>query len=180
MSGLKVCIIPHFVTPPFSDILEDQSLEPTELPNIKTGSLQQFVQNAESKRARKVLRVIHAPSDFIQQLPFTTDYLAWRETRSLPYCKEEEYSTIGALRWNDYDNADAIQKWTLVPHGLGLYLEIRAGSKWIIVWSPAEFPFNPDHFATWDLFLPEFLSTRRVNQLFVHPEAILLREGMGM
>ena len=49
MSGLKVCIIPHFVTPPFSDILEDQSLEPTELLNIKTGSLQQFVQNAESK-----------------------------------------------------------------------------------------------------------------------------------
>ena len=85
MSGLKVCIIPHFVTPPFSDILEDQLLEPNELPNIKTGSLQQFIQNAESKRARKVLRVIHAPSDFIQQLPFTTDYLVWHETRSLPY-----------------------------------------------------------------------------------------------
>ena len=95
----------------------------------------------------------------MRQLPFTTDILAWRETPSLPYCKEEEYSAIGALRWNEYENADAIQKWTLVPHGLGLFLEIRAGSKWIIVCSPADFPFDPDHFATSDLYLPEFLST---------------------
>ena len=155
-------------------------MAPTESPNVKTGSLQQFVENAESERARKVLRVIRAPSHLMRQLPFTTDYLAWRETPSLPYCKEEEYSAIGALRWNEYENADAIQKWTLVPHGLGLYLEIRAGSKWIIVCSPTDFPFDPDHFATSDLYLPEFLSTRMMNELFVHPEAILLTAGMAM
>jgi hypothetical protein len=160
--------------------LPDQSLEPLKSTNIKTGSLHQFVQNAESKRARKVLRVIHAPSDVIEQLPFTTDYLAWRETRSLAYCKEEDYSTIGSLRWNDYDNADAIQQWTLIPHGFGLYLDVRAGSKWIIVSSPADFPFDPDHFATSDVFLPEFVSIRRLNELFVHPEAILLTQGMRM
>jgi hypothetical protein len=160
--------------------LEDQSLLPTESTNIKTGSLHQFVQNSESKKAKKVLRVIHAPSDLMQQFPFTTDYLAWRETRSLPYCKEEEYSSIGALRWNDYDNADALQKWTLIPHGLGLYMQIRAGSKWIIVASPAALPFNVDLFGNTDLFLPDFLETGTLNDLFVHPEAILLTEGMGM
>jgi hypothetical protein len=179
-SGSKVCIISHIVTTLFSDILQDQSLEPSESTNIKTGSLDQFFQNAESKRARKVLRVIHAPSDSMEQLPFTTDYLAWRETRSLAYCKEEEYSTIGALGWNDYENANAIQQWTLVPHGFGLHLEIRAGSKWIIIGSPAQLPFDPEHFATSDMFLPEFVMTQKTNQLFIHPEAILLREGMQM
>ena len=175
-----MCIVSHIITTPFSDILQDQSLVPSESTNIKTGSLDQFFQNTESKRARKVLRVIHAPSDFMEQLPFTTDYLAWRETQSLAYCKEEEYSTIGALRWNDYDNANAIQQWTLVPHGFGLYLEIRAGSKWIIISSPAEFPFDPEHFATSDLFLPEFVATQKMNQLFIHPEAILLMQGVQM
>jgi hypothetical protein len=97
-----------------------------------------------------------------------------------PTVKRKNTPAIGALRWNEYENADAIQKWTLVPHGLGLYLEIRAGSKWIIVCSPAEFPFDPDHFATSDLYLPEFLSTRMMNELFVHPEAILLTAGMAM
>ena len=144
------------------------------------GSLQQFVENTESERARKVLRVIRAPSHLMQQLPFTTDYLVWHKTPSLPYCKEEEYSAIGALQWNEYKNANAIQKWTLVPHGLGLYLEIHTGSKWIIVCSPAEFPFDPDHFATLDLYLPEFLSMRMMNELFVHLEAILLTVGMAM
>jgi len=168
------------VTTLFSNILEDQSLEPSGSTNVKTGSLQQFFQNAESRSTRKILRVIHAPCDFVDQLPFTTDYLAWRETRSLTYCKEEAYSTINALRWNDYDNADAIQQWTLVPHGFGLYMDIRAGSKWIIIGGPSNFPFDPDHFATSDLFVPEFVSTKMMNQLFVHPEAILLTQGMRM
>lgn len=116
----------------------------------------------------------------MQQFSFTTNYLAWRETRSLPYCKEEKYSSIDDLRWNDYDNADALQKWTLVPHGLGLYMQIRAGSKWIIVGGPADFPFQLNSFANMDLFLPEFVNSGSLNERFVHPEAILLTEGMGM
>ena len=84
------------------------------------------------------------------------------------------------MRWNDYDNANAIQQWTLVPHGFGLYLEICAGSKWIIIGSPAEFPFDPEHFATLDLFLPEFVAMQKMNQLFIHPEAILLMQGVQM
>jgi hypothetical protein len=179
-SRFKVCIISPIVTTAFSDILQDQSLVPSESANFKTGSLDQFFENAESKRARKVLRVIHAPSDSMNQLPFTTDYRAWRETRSAAYCKEEEYSSIGALRWNDYDNANAMQPWTLVPHGFGIYLQICAGSKWIIVGSPAEFPFDPAHFSTSDIFLPEFVATQNLNELFIHPEAILLTQGMQM
>ena len=142
--------------------------------------MDQFFENAESKRAKKILRVIHAPSDSMEQLAFTTDYLAWHETQSLAYCKEEEYSSIVALRWNDYDNANAIQQWTLVPHGFGLYLQIRSGSKWIIIGSPADFLFAPEHFSSADIFLPEFVAMQKMNRIFIHPEVILLRQGMQM
>ena len=182
-----MCNISH---PPhcLSDIFEDQSLPPSESDNIKTGSLQQFFHNAEAQKTRKVLRVIHAPSDYTQQqsfttdylVSFTTDYLAWRETQSRPYCKQEEYSSITALRWNDYENANAIQKWTLVPHGFGLYLDVRAGSKWVIVGSPAVLPFGPDDFATADMFALESWETSMINDVYIRPEAILLTEGMRM
>lgn len=177
MSEFKVCPISHIVT--CLIYFEDQSLE-SSASNIKTGSLHHFFQNAESKSARKILKVIHAPSDFVEQLPFATEYLAWRETRSLTYCKEEDYSTIAMMRWNDYENADAVQNWTLVPHGFGLYLEIRGGSKWIIIGSPAEFPFDPEKFSSSELYLPDFVENRKINESFIHPEAILLTQGMRM
>jgi len=60
--------------------LEDQSLSPLEGKNIKTGTLEQFVEKASESLSRKVLRVIHAPSDVMQKLPFVTEYLAWRAT----------------------------------------------------------------------------------------------------
>ena len=164
----------------FSDILEDQSLVPSESSNIKMGIMDQFFQNMESKTSRKILRVIHTPSDSMEQLAFTTDYLTWHETHSQMYCKEEQYSSIGALRWNNYDNANAIQQWTLVPHGFGLYLQIHTGSKWIIIGSPADFPFEPEHFSFTEIFLPEFVATQQTNQIYIHPEVILLRQGMQM
>jgi hypothetical protein len=172
--------ISHIVATAFSDILQGQSLVPLESSNIKMGTMDQFFQNAEAKTSRKILRVIHAPSDSMEQLAFTTDYLAWRETRSQTYCREEQYSSIGALRWNDYDNANAIQQWSLVPHGFGLYLQIHAGSKWIIIGSPADFPFEPEHFSFTEIFLPEFVETQQTNQIYIHLEAILLRQGMQM
>jgi len=162
------------------DVFKDQTLPPSKSSSIKTGSLQLFFQNAEAQRTRKVLRVIHAPSDHTQQQPFATDYFAWRETQSHPYCKEEEYSAIYTLRWNDYENANAVQKWTLIPHGFGLYFDVRAGSKWIIVGSPAALPFGPDDFATSDMFALESWSTSMINELYIRPEAILLTEGMRM
>lgn len=179
-SGFKVCTDSQIACH-LSDLFEDQSLEPSaSSTNIKTGSLHQFFENAESKRRRKVLKVVHAPSDFMEQLPFASEYLAWRETRSLAYCKEEEYSTIAMMRWNDYENANALQQWTLVPHGFGLYMEIRAGSKWIIIGSPADFPFDSRHYAPSTVFLPDFVEERKLNELIMHPEAILLTQGMRM
>ena len=70
---------------------------PLNAQSIKTGILQQFVENAKMPESCKVLRVIHVPSDFVEQLPFATKYLAWRETLSLMYCKEEENSMINLL-----------------------------------------------------------------------------------
>ncbi|KIM38064.1 hypothetical protein M413DRAFT_13028 [Hebeloma cylindrosporum] len=161
--------------------IEDQSLLPSASTCLRTGSLQQFVDNAESKRGSKILRVIHAPSDSVQQMSFTTEYLAWRETRSLTYCKEENYSSISTLRWNDFSNTDAVQWWNLVPHGFGAFLDVRSGSQLIIVAAPASSPsssFNPDDFATSEIFIPGFLPTRAIHPVFFHPEAILLTEGM--
>jgi hypothetical protein len=78
--------------------LVDQSLSPFQAENIKTGTLEQFVKNAsESPQRCKVLRVIHAPSNVMQKLPFATEYLAWHETQSFMYCKDESNSIISLL-----------------------------------------------------------------------------------
>ena len=59
-------------------------------------------------------------------------------------------------------------------------MQIHAGSKWIIVGGPADFPFQLNSFVNMDLFLPEFVNSGSLNERFIHPEAILLTEGMGM
>jgi hypothetical protein len=159
--------------------LKDQSLSGSHQDNIRIGTLQQFVDNAESSTGSKVLRVIHAPSDFVHQLPFTTEYLAWRETRSLTYCKEEDNSMIGLLRWNDFSNADAVQSWRLVPHGFGAFFDVHAGSQWMAVSAPLCSPFDPSTLATPDIFSPEF-SPDCLNDELIYPEAILLTEGTRM
>jgi len=154
--------------------------------------LEQFVENAsESPQHRKVLRVIHAPSDVIQKLPFATDYLAWRETQSFVYCKDENISIISLLRWNDFSNADAIQWWRLVPFGFGIFFDVRAGSKWIAIAGPASSPFDPDLLATPNLFIPDEEQGRVTDPVIrhpegvydstiTHPEGILLTAGMRM
>ncbi len=151
---------------------------------MKIGTLRQFVDNSTSDAGGKILRVIHAPSDVLKQLPFATEYLAWRETRSLTYCKEEDNSLIGLLRWNDFSNTDAIQWWTMAPHGFGVYFDVHAGSQWIAIAAvhvdSDSSPFDPDLLATADLFLQNFVPTNSLNPELVHPEAMLVSKGMRM
>ncbi|KIM35727.1 hypothetical protein M413DRAFT_32284 [Hebeloma cylindrosporum] len=157
---------------------EDQSLSSSNFSNIKTGTLLQFIENAELPRTRKVLRVIRAPSDEVQQLPFATDLLAWRETRSLTYCKEEDNSMFNILRWNEFSNTNAIQGWRLIPHGFGAFFDVRAGAQWIFIAGPACSPFNPDIFADLELFIDGPEGSKIINPKLTQPEAMLLTAGM--
>jgi len=114
------------------------------------------------------------------QLPFMTEHLAVRETRSLTHCKEEDNSMIGILRWNDFSTVDAVQWWRLVPHGFGAFFDVLAGSQWIIIAAPACSPLDPDFFATSDLYINELTETETPNPEYIRPEAILLTAGMRM
>jgi len=159
--------------------------------NIKRGTLQQFVDNAE-EQTRKVLRVIHAPSEAVDQwFPFATKHLAWRETPSLTYCKHEEPSKISLLRWNDYSNTDVFQWWWLVPLGFGLFYNICGGSQLISITSPVDsrsvddvgkkgHAFDPHVFASSDLFMTDDQGMKVINQEMTSPEAIWLTAGMRM
>ena len=120
-------------------------------------------------------------------MPFTTEHLAWCETRSLTYCKEDDNSLIGLLRWNNFSNTDAMQWWTMVPHGFGIYFDIHAGSQWFAIaashTSPDDrdaTPFDPDLLATPDIFPCDFVPTAALDRELIHPEAILVREGTRM
>lgn len=153
--------------------------------------MQQFVDNAE-EQTRKVLRVIHAPSEAVDhRFPFATEHLAWRETTSLTYCKHEEPSKISLLRWNDYSNADAFQWWRLVPLGFGLFYDIRAGSQLISIASPVDplpvdgsdpkdHVFDPYVFASPHLFTTDDQEMKAISPEITSPEAIWLTAGMRM
>ena len=143
--------------------------------------MQQFVENTEHEAGwQKILRVIHAPSDLMPQLPFATEHLVLQETRSLTHCKEEDNSMIGLLRWNDFSTVDAVQWWRLVPHGFGVFFDVLAGSQWIIIAAPASLPLHPNFFATSDLYINIFMETEAINPTLIRPEAILLTAGMQM
>ena len=166
--------------------VEDQSLPGPQHNRIRTGPLRLFVDNSDETEG-KILRVVHAPSDVVHHFPFTTEYLAWRETRSLAYCKEEDDFPMRLLRWNDFSNTDAMQWWRMVPHGFGMYFDVHEGSQWIAIAAPRPptidpncSPFDPDLLATPEIFLPDFVPTEPLNRELIHPEAMLLTVGTRM
>ena len=147
---------------------------------VVSGTLRQFIEHAESGDNRKSLRVVRMPSEASpSQTPFGSEFVAWRETKSRVYCKEEDPSLIKALLWYDIATEHSAQWWTLTPHGLGICIDVHAGSQWVVISTPPNNIETSDHyFAQPKTFLPTFRRTRWRNNVGNNLEAVHLTEGM--
>jgi hypothetical protein len=111
-------------------LLKDQST--SEIPEIKNGILKQFVENLELDNPN-VLRIIRMRSySGAERFPFSSDYVAWRETAFDPYCNYD-LSEDSSLRWTDVSTANAVQFWRIAPAGFGIFFDIRSGSQLVII-----------------------------------------------
>jgi hypothetical protein len=114
-----------------------------------------------------------------QHTPFGSEYVAWRETKSDVYCKQDDSSLLNLLRWNDISMANSLQWWTPLPHGFGAVMDVRSGSQWIIIATATE-PCDDDMFEYPTYYLPSFRRSQAENNLALEVEAILLTQGMRM
>ena len=173
-----------------SHVLLDQSVPRMVPERLVSGTLRQFIENVESRRNKKVLRIIRMPSETSpSRTRFGSEFVAWRETKSLAYCSQEDPSLIKLLAWNDIATQHSTQWWTLTPHGFGLSMDVRSGCQWIVIATP---PQNSGqdavkllhYFAHPHLFIPSFhgiqLGQCEVPIDVIDVEAMLISEGMQM
>ena len=147
-----------------------------------SGTLRQFIENAESGDNRKTLRVVRMPSEASpSQTPFGSEFVAWRETKLRVYCQEEDISLIKSLLWYDIATEHSAQWWTLTPYGLGVCFDVRAGSQWVVIATPPNDIETSDHyFAQPKAFLPTFRRTNQHPNVDTNLEAVHLTQGMRM
>ena len=148
-----------------------------------SGTLRQFIENAESGEHQKILRVVRMPSETSpSQTPFGSEFVAWRETKARVYCKEEDPSLLKKLLWYDITTKNSVQWWTLNPHGFGMYIDVCAGSQLLVIGTPPQDRQreSDQYFAQPRTFLPNFRRMRIRNNLNNDFEAIHLTEGMRM
>jgi hypothetical protein len=147
------------------------------------GTLQEFLDNAESDGDCKVLRIVRMPSETpTHQTTFGTEYVAWRESKSRVYCKQEDPSLINSLRWNDISITHSIQWWTHIPHGFGAFIDIRTGSQLVVIPTPDKSNglFDRLQFSNPGFYLPRFERATPHHRFATQPEAILLTAGMRL
>lgn len=173
-----------------SDEIVDQSQNASdEHPSQKlvSGTLRQFIENVESRRNKKVLRIVRMPSEAPPgYTPFGSEFVAWRETKSRVHCKQEDPSLIKLLAWNDITTQHATQWWSMTPHGFGLAYDVREGCQWIVIGTPPQ-NSNPSltdvdslhYFAQPNFWVPSFPRMHHTG-FPMDTEAMLLNEGMRM
>jgi hypothetical protein len=139
----------------------------------------------ESRKDKKVLRIVRMPSEASPEYtPYGSEFVAWRETKSRVYCKQEDPSLIKLLAWNDISTKHATQWWTVTPHGFGLSYDVREGSQWIVIATPPQGSVGDaakhlHYFAHPRFFIPSF-QRMGTFQRPIATEAILLSDGMRM
>jgi hypothetical protein len=154
--------------------LLDQSV--SEIPQVKEGTLKQFVDNLELD-VPNTLRIIRMKSYLgAESLPFSSDHAAWRDTVTDPYCNHET-SENPSLRWTDISTAHAIQYWRIAPAGFGTFLDVRSGQQLVVV---ATSDTSDDDalytFTHWDHYLqnfdqlsPEFFLSNGIEAIRLEP-----------
>jgi hypothetical protein len=155
--------------------LLDQSA--SEIPQIKEGTLKQFVDNLELD-APNTLRIIRMKSYLgAESLPFSSDHTAWRDTVTDPYCNHET-SENSSLRWTDASTAHAIQYWKIAPAGFGTFIDVRSGRQLVVVaTSETSDDDTLNTFTHWDCYLQNFDQLSPEFSLSNGIEAIRLEPG---
>lgn len=137
--------------------IKSQDQSKSDKPQLTNGILKQFVDNLESNNPN-ILRIIRMKSYLGAELfPFSSDYLAWRETVLNPYCVYDSLEE-SSLRWTDVSTANAVQFWRVAPAGFGNFFDIRSGSQLIIIATTecANDEGSKDFFTRWGHYLTDF------------------------
>ena len=113
-----------------------------------------------------------------ESFPFASDYAAWRDTVSDPYC-DGESSDNSSLRWTDASTTNAVQFWRIAPAGFDIFFDVRSGHLLVIIATPeyTNVDEREDHFSHRGRYLHDF--DRMDDKLFSKSSVEAIRVESG-
>ena len=80
-------------------------------------------------------RVRFPLSDHLPPMTMASDLVAWQHTLGAPHCKPGSLSDL-FTRWATAATPHLLSKWAVDQYGFSTYINVSAGSAWVVVANP--------------------------------------------
>lgn len=115
----------------------------------------------------------------VTQTTFSSNFYAWHYAEDLPFCKDPELYPAHDMIWGKAAKKNSLQCLTTEPHGLCLYLEVKAGKIFFVVARPQGDIYDLSPFSKPEIFLHGSTCTG-LNAERCSMEGIMLESGTRM
>lgn len=129
---------------------------------------------AASSNCMGTMRMPMLLSDYEPPRSLASDHIAWNFTIEEPYCKRFLHFPQRETRWISASTHSAFGEWIEESHGFCLYLNVLAGSVWVVISKPK---VQGGHPLTDFSYLSEPFHPIESNSALWNVEAILVGEG---